>query len=203
MSEFFMKHPSLPFTDVVQNTSRDGLDIAPSDLRLAWTAESLSGRPKREELLKRSLKRFESQYDWIIMDTPPSLGVLTQNAIAAADFVLVPCVLEARAVNALADILELVQVIKGESFNRLGILVTRVDARKTRSNAAVRQALTPWQDRVFKTFIPQSEPLNQAQMVRQDIFQYDGNSAGAQAYNQFLDELIALYEPTKALQQAR
>lgn len=203
MSEFFIQHPSLPFRDVVQHTDRKNLDIAPSDLRLARAAETVLGRPKRDELLLRSLKQTQRDYDWIIFDTPPSLGVLTQNAIAASDYVLIPCVLEARAVNALADVLELVQLFKGDDFEDYGILITRVDSRKTRSNTAVRDALHQWNHKVFKTFIPQCEPLNQAQMAQQDIFRFDKTSTGATAYNQFLDELISLYEPAKALQQAQ
>jgi chromosome partitioning protein len=183
LKEFFERHPALVLRDVIQSSpANNNLDVAPSDLRLAWTAEGLSGRPKKEELLKRSLRQVERDYQWIVIDTPPSLGVLTQNAVAAADFILIPTQAEARAANAIADLLELVQVIKGDGFDAYGILLTRVDSRKSRTNTAVFKSLEPWETRIFKTTIPQSEPLNQAQMARQDIFHFDPGSAGADAY---------------------
>lgn len=190
LRDFFERHPGIPLRDVVRHApGNDQLDVAPSDLRLAWTAEGLAGRPKKEDLLRRSLKQVESDYDIILIDTPPSLGVLTQNAVAAADFILVPAPAEARAANAIADLLELVHVLKGDGFDAWRILLTRLDSRKTRTNAAVLEALLPWDGKILRTVIPQSEPLNQAQMARQDIFRFDPNSAGAAAYRDLITEL--------------
>ena len=193
LKDFFERHPGLPLRDVIQTTpANPNLNIAPSDLRLAWTAEGLSGRPKKEELLKRSLREVETEYDWIVIDTPPSLGVLTQNAVVAADLLLIPAPAEARAANAIADLLELVQVLKGDGFDGYWILRTQVDPRKSRTNHAVLAALEPWQSRILKTMIPQSEPLNQAQMARQDIFRFAPESTGATAYRDLIQELTRL-----------
>ena len=193
LKEFFEQHPALPLRDVIQHAPHtENLDIAPADLRLAWTAEGLSGRPKKEELLKRSLKQVAADYDWILIDTPPSLGVLTQNALTAADFVLIPTLAEARATNAILDLLELVQLLKGESFDAYGVLLTRVDGRKSRTNHAVLEALAPWKHKIFRTVIPQCESLNQAQMAGQDIFRFDPKSTGAEAYLELQQELIRL-----------
>ena len=190
LKDFFERNPALPLTEVIQHApANQNLDIAPSDLRLAWTAEGLAGRPKKEELLRRGLRQVEHEYDWILIDTPPSLGVLTQNAVAAADFVLIPTQAEARAANAIADLLELVRVLKGDGFDAYRILLTRVDGRKTRTNSAVISALTPWKEKILKTVIPQSEPLNQAQMARQDIYRFAPDSPGAVAYSTLVSEL--------------
>lgn len=189
LKEFFERHPSLPLRDVIRETYLPNLHLAPSDLGLAWVAEGLSGRPKREELLTRSLRPVEASYDWIFMDTPPNLGVLTQNAVTAADFVLIPTSPDARAMNAIQDLLDLVRLMKGESFSAYGILMTRVDSRKSRTNTVVRESLTPWNEKVFETIIPQSEPLNQAQMASKDIYTFDPDSTGAVAYRHFIDEL--------------
>ncbi len=192
LKDFFERHPTVPLSDVTQKTYLENLDIAPSHLGLAWVSEGLGGRPKREELLRRSLKQADQDYGWILMDTPPSLGVLTQNAVTAADFIVIPTLAEARAGEAIVDLLQLVQVMKGDGFDQFRILLTRVDARKTKTNATIRDVLEPYKDHVFKTEIPQSEPLNQAQMARKDIFSYDERSTGAQAYQRLLDELMTI-----------
>jgi len=193
LRDLFERYPELSLRDVIQSApANPNLDIAPSDLRLAWTAESLSGRPKREELLRSSLRDVGGDYDRIVIDTPPSLGVLTQNAVVAADLVLIPAPSEARAANAIADLLELVQVLKGDGFDSYRILLTRVDGRKSRTNHAVLSALEPWDDKILKTVIPQSEPLNQAQMARQDIFRFAPTNVGALAYRELINELANL-----------
>jgi len=193
IKDFFERHPAMPLREVVRRApENDRLDIAPSDLRLAWTAEGLAGRPKKEDLLRRSLKQVASDYEIVVIDTPPSLGVLTQNAVAAADFILIPAPAEARAANAIADLLELVHLLKGDGFDAWRILLTRLDGRKTRTNTAFLEALSPWEGKVLRTVIPQSEPLNQAQMARQDIFRFDPESAGAVAYRDLINELETL-----------
>ncbi len=193
LNEFFARHPGIPFRDVIQHApERDHLDVAPSDLRLSWTAEGLAGRPKKEDLLRRGLRQVADDYDVVLIDTPPSLGVMTQNAVAAADFILIPAPAEARAANAIVDILELVHLLKGEAFNAYRVLLTRVDSRKSKTNAAVLAAILPWSGIVLRTVIPQSEPLNQAQMARQDIFLFDPACAGAQAYRELVEELQSL-----------
>jgi chromosome partitioning protein len=190
LRDFFERHPGMPLREVVRSAPQnERLDVAPSDLRLAWTAEGLAGRPKKEDLLRRSLRQVANDYDDIVIDTPPSLGVLTQNAVAAADFILMPAPAEARAANAIADLLELVYLLKGDGFEAWRILLTRLDGRKSRTNTAVLEALSPWNGKVLQTVIPQSEPLNQAQMARQDIFRFDPNSPGAKAYRELIAEL--------------
>jgi chromosome partitioning protein len=190
LKDFFERYPSVALSDVIRHApSRDGLDVAPSDLRLAWTAEGIAGRPKKEDLLRRALKQVNTNYDVIVIDTPPSLGVMTQNAITAADFILIPTIPEARAADAIADLLELVHLFKGDAFDAFRILLTRFDARKSRTNAAVLAALHPWERKLLRTVIPQSEPLNQAQMARQDVFRFDPGSAGALAYQELINEI--------------
>ena len=75
LKDFFERHPGVPLADVIRHApERERLDVAPSDLRLAWTAESLAGRPKKEDLLRRGLKEVAADYDFVLIDTPPSLG---------------------------------------------------------------------------------------------------------------------------------
>ena len=193
LKDFFERHPEIPLRDVIRHApGREGLDVAPSDLRLAWTAEGLAGRPKKEDLLRRGLKEVAADYDVVLIDTPPALGALTQNAVAAADFILIPAVPEARVANAIADFLELLHLLRGDAFDAYRILLSRVDGRKSRTNSAVMAALAPWDAKILRTVIPQSEPMNQAQMARQDIFRFDPGSAGATAYRELINELQTL-----------
>ena len=98
--------PPLPVVRLIQKTHIPGLDILPSDIRLARVAQALYMRPKREEILRRGLAPVQGQYAFIIVDCPPSLSALTETGIAAADFILIPCQMEARAADGLVDLLE-------------------------------------------------------------------------------------------------
>ena len=191
MNEFFQQFPSRALHDVIQPTHLETLDIAPSDNRLAWTAETLTARPKKEHCLERGLKPLLEAYDWMLFDCPPSLGVLTQNALNAADFVIIPCELGARAADALVELLELAQLVKDDdAFDKYGILLTKVDTRKTVTLEAVKAALSTWAHKIFTTTIPQSEPLNQAQIQGTDVFSFQPKSKGALAYQAFTEELM-------------
>ncbi len=128
LREFFSE-PATPLARIVRATGAQGLEIAPSHIRLARVAQSLSMRPKREELLRRGLKPLEDRYDFMVLDCPPTLGVLTEAGIAAADFVVIPCQMEARAADGLVDLLEVISIIKGEDFAAWGILLTKFDKR--------------------------------------------------------------------------
>ena len=146
-------------------------------------------RPKREELLKAALTPILPDYDFVILDCPPSLGPLTETAIAAANLVVIPCQMEARAGDGLVDVLELIALIKGAGFDAWRILITKFDSRKSITNEAVLAGLSQWRHKMFANRIPQSEPLNQAQIQRTDIFTFDPKSAGAAAYEALAHEI--------------
>lgn len=192
LKDFFERHPTVPLRDVIQRTALDNLDIAPSHLGLEWISAGLAGRPKREELLRRGLKEADQEYGFIIMDTPPSLNVLTQNGITAADFVLIPTGPDARVGEAIHDLQQLIKMLKGDAFDAYRILLVKMDGRKTKTNSVIRAAVEPYGEHVFKTEVPISEPINQAQMAGKDLYSYDASSTGAQAYNAVLDELLTL-----------
>ena len=189
LREFFHE-PPLPLSRLIRETHVTGFHIVPSNIRLARVAQALYMRPKREELLKRGLHTLREQYAFIIMDCPPSLSALTEAAIAAADLIVIPCQMEARAADGLVDLLEIISLIKGEEFDDWRILLTRVDNRKTTTNQAVMASLAPWEKKIFKTTIPQSESLNQAQIARTDIYNFEPKSRGALAYEAFAMEMM-------------
>jgi chromosome partitioning protein len=177
----------------------DRLDLVASDIGLERVQHLLYMRPRREQILAGLLRPLAAAYDVCVLDCPPSLGVLTENAIAAADAVLVPCQMEARATDGLVDLLELVQTLKGETFDRWRIVRTRVDGRKTQTNAAIEAALrTHYEAHILAELIPASEPLNQAQIARRDIFRHAPTSAGAVAYGALCARLCVWLAPWPA-----
>ena len=182
--------PPVPIAQIVRHTARENLDIVPANIRLERVAQFIYMRPKREELLRRALAGVVEKYEFIIIDCPPSLSALTETGIAAADFIIVPCQMEARAADGLVDLLELISILKGDSFERWRILLTKLDGRKSVTNQAVMAALSHWEQKIFVTNIPQSEPLNQAQIERVDIFTFDPRCKGAQAYEALTEEVL-------------
>jgi chromosome partitioning protein len=180
---------ALPLADVIQTTATPGLDIAPSTLRLASVAESLSTMLKREERLARVLART-TRYEWIVIDCPPMLGVLTANAVAASNLVLVPCPTGARALDGLEDLLDLVYVLKGERYPHWRVLLTMVDPRKTVTQEIFQEQLRPFERMVLTTKILTSEALNQSQMAKRDVYTFDPRSRGAANYEALTKELL-------------
>lgn len=183
----------LPIEQIIRETKVSYLSIAPSNLRLATESEALYAKVKREERLGRALKPIAPQYDWIIIDCPPALGVLTANAVGAADAVIIPCHMGARSLDGLGDLLNLVHILKGEDFTEWRILLTMIDARKSITADIFQDLLKPYQPHVLKTQIATSEALNQAQIAGEDIFAFDPKSKGAQHYDALTKELLNLY----------
>lgn len=182
--------PQCPVVKILRPTGVPNLDILPSNIRLERSAQYIYMRPRREELLKRALQAVVQQYEYIVIDCPPSLGALTETGIAAADLIIIPCQMEARAADGLVDLLEIIGILKEEHFSGWRILLTKVDHRKTITNQAVMAALSQWDHKMFKVSIPQSEPLNQAQIDRTDIFSFDPKCKGALAYEALAEEIL-------------
>lgn len=183
--------PPTPITKIIKQTHLNNLDVVPSNIKLERVAQFIYTRPKREELLRRAIQPVKASYEFIIIDCPPSLGPLTETGIAAADFIIVPCQMEARAADGLVDLLELITILKGETFDHWRILLTKLDGRKTLTNDAIMAALSHWDGKILSSRIPQSEPLNQAQIQRTDIFSFDAKCKGAVAYEALTNEILS------------
>lgn len=183
---------AVPLAKVVHPTGVAGLTLAPSNLRLASVAEALYAKVRREERLSKSVARLRDAYDWIVIDCPPALGVLTANAVTASDLIIVPVQMGARSLDGLEDLLELVHLLKSEDFADWRILLTMFDPRKTVTLEIFSELLKPYEAKLFATRIYGSEALNQAQMARRDVFAFDPRSRGAQNYEALTRELLAL-----------
>lgn len=194
--------PLTPCAICQREAARRPLFILPADIRAERDARALYMRPRREQVLARALARLEPAPDLVVIDCPPSLGALTENGIAAADWIVAPCQMEARTTDAIADLLELTSVLKDRDgappFDAWRLVYTRYDARKAVTNRAIEGALEPYADHTLSTRIPQNEALNQAQIEQVDIFTYAPASKGAIAYADLARELLGLITPAEA-----
>ena len=170
------------------------LDVAPASRDLVGAEVELVSRPQRESVMRRALEPVRPNYDYILIDCPPSLGMLTLNMLAAADAVLIPIQCEYYALEGLSQLLNTVRLVQ-RSFNaRLaidGVLLTMYDARLNLSKQVADEAKEYFGARMFKTAIPRNVRLAEAPSFGKPILMYDIGSIGAQTYLSVAEELIA------------
>ncbi len=181
--------------DIIIRTRRRDLDLAPSDTHLVEVIEKLYRTYWffREDFLAKCLEPVISDYDYIIIDCPPGLGVLAINAIKASDFILIPCEMSRGSLDGIADLLQIIPDIKGESFNNFRILFTLFNCKYASSNKFVIKQLTPLKDKILKTKINRNEPLNRSQLSNKDIFSFSPQSKGAKDYSNLTRELLKMW----------
>lgn len=171
------------------------ISLVPSTLALAGAELELAGKVGRELLLRKALKSVRGQYDYILIDPPPSLGLFTLNALATADAVIVPLQTHAYAFKAMPQLeatIELVQELN-PPLSIGGIVCTLADKRTRLSEAVERQIRTKYGDLVFQTVIPMNTKLAEAPAAGTPISDYAPDSAGARAYTALAEELEARY----------
>ena len=170
------------------------LDLAPTNIRLAKTGELLYASLRKEEKLKRALRSIIKNYDFVIIDCPPSLGVLTANAIFAADFIIIPCQVSPRSTDGLDDLFDIAKLLKdvdeGE-FENYRVLMTMVDLRNKTTNEAIFSHIEERGFQTFDTRVHMSTAHVQAQIMRQDIFEYDRKGRGAKDYLTLAKEVLS------------
>lgn len=189
--DLIMGRPSQAARAVV-GTAHPLLDVVPASARLLETAELLATRIRREERLWRALQTLTDRYRDIILDCPPALGILTYNAVIAADLLLVPVQPGAGAVAGLGALLEAARELRDETEVPYRILITMLDQRTTRTNALFADLLDEYRRRVLKTFISKSESLNQANLAGKPISRIAPYSRGALDYETLAEEVLRL-----------
>ncbi|PDV96827.1 ParA family protein [Candidatus Chloroploca asiatica] len=176
-------------------TTNYGVDLIPATLALAGAELTLAGRFGRELLLRTAIEETRRAYDYILVDSPPSLGVFTVNALTAADAVLVPLQAHVFALKAMPQLEETIGIVRqlNPSLRIGGIAVTMVD-RRTSVNAVVEEAIrAQYGELVFQTVIPFNVKLVESPASGQPISIYATESSGAQAYRQLAQEVAARY----------
>lgn len=179
--------------DAVLHTKIEGLHVICSKIELAGAEVELVGLMAREHVLKRALSEVRNDYDYIFIDCPPSLGLLTLNALTCADTLLVPIQCEYYALEGLTQLMntiKLVQVNLNPSLSVEGVVLTMFDGRTRLSTEVVNEVKKYFKNRVYNTIIPRNIRLGEAPSFGVPITLYDSKSAGAIAYVELAEELI-------------
>jgi chromosome partitioning protein len=183
---------ALDLSNIVSETSTENVFIAPTDARLASAEIELAGRPDREKILKKSLDAGNLAYDYVLIDCPPALGLLTINALTAADYVLIPVQAEYYALEGLSQLLQVMQQVRA-SFNPdlelLGVVMTMFDRRTTLAEQVYGEVKKHFGDKLFKTVIPRNIRLAEAPSYGKPISEHDKWSKGARAYKSLAKEI--------------
>jgi chromosome partitioning protein len=183
-----------PAVDAILATSVPGLDLLPADIALVGAELELAGLPQRDSRLLYALDDLTRSYEYILIDCPPSLGLLTLNALVAARHLLLPVQCEFYALEGLAHLsytLDLVRQQSNPGLELTGIVMTLYDARTTLSAQVVGEVRRMYPDLVFRTLIPRNVRLSEAPSYGMTIGQYNPRSRGGAAYADLTREIIA------------
>lgn len=170
-----------------------GLDIIPSTLDLSGAEIELSSEPGREYILKELIEPLRSSYDFIIIDSPPSLGLLTINSFTASDEILIPLQAQYLALQGLAKLVEVVNKIKGRLNKELkvgGVFITQYDSRKVLNRDVAETIQAHFKDEVFTTKVRDNIALAEAPAQGLDIFRYNSKTNGAEDYLALSKEIL-------------
>jgi chromosome partitioning protein len=185
----------LNIKDILQPTTINNLLLAPSNLDLTGAEVELVGALGRENRLKKSLLNEKDNFDFIMVDSPPSLGLLTINALCAADSVLVPVQCEYYALEGLTQLVNTVNLVKNNLNPNLvieGVLLTMADFRTNLTKEVIQEVRNYFKDKVYQTVIPRNIRLSEAPSYGKPIALYDKDSIGAQKYEELSKEVLGV-----------
>ena len=186
---------NVPLRDIIRNTNHEGYRIAPATLSLAGANVELVNMPGREFKLAQVLEEAKHAYDYILIDCPPSLGMLTINGLVASDQVLIPVQAEYYALEGLGQLLETVKLVKENlkpELEVLGAALTMFDARNRLSNEVMNELYKFFPNKIFRSVIPRSVRLAEAPSFGKTILHYDPSSKGGRAYERLAREILEM-----------
>ncbi len=184
---------NVPVADVLQKTEFK-VDILPANIDLAGAEVELVAAISRETRLKKALDAVRDNYDYIIIDCPPSLGLLTLNSLTAADSVLVPIQCEFYALEGVAQLMRTIELVRSNLNANLkleGVVMTMYDSRTKLAEQVVAEVRNSFDTVVYKTMIPRNVRLSEAPSFGQPIIYYDKKSKGSEVYMKLAKEVIA------------
>ncbi|MCM3273947.1 ParA family protein [Paenibacillus elgii] len=181
--------------EAMADTALENLKIIPATIQLAGAEIELVPTISREQRLKKSLQLVKHMFDYILIDCPPSLGILTVNSLTAADSVIIPIQCEYYALEGLSQLLNTVRLVQKHLNTTLqieGVLLTMFDARTNLGMQVIEEVKKYFQQKVYQTIIPRNIRLSEAPSHGQPIITYDPRSKGAEVYLELAKEVIAL-----------
>ncbi len=190
------RHPE----EVILKTEIEGLDLVPSTIDLVGAEIEMLNMPNREQVLKHALAKVKEEYDFVLVDCSPSLGLLTVNALTASDSVIIPVQCEYFALEGLGKLLNTIKIIQNRLNPELeieGFLLTMYDSRLRLSNQVVDEVRRHFQQMVFDTIIQRNIKLSEAPSFGKPALLYDANSRGAVNYLNLAREVLQKNEKTK------
>ena len=186
--------------NTLQLTEMKNLEVCPSNINVAGAEVQLVSKENREYKLKEKIEKIKNDYDYVIIDCPPSLGLVTLNAFTASDSVLIPIQCEYYALEGLGQLINTINLVKKRLHKELvieGALLTMYDARTNLSNQVVKEVKNFFDDKVYKTVIPRNVKLSEAPSYGMPICMYDARSKGSRCYDKFAKEFIKKNEDLK------
>ena len=179
--------------ETLKMTVQDGLRVAPATVSLAGAGIELVGMEEREFRLLKILNSIKNEFDYIIIDGPPSLGLLTINSLVAADEILIPIQSEYFALEGLGQLLETIGLVQANLKPELGIMgavITMFDKRNKLSGSVMNELYQYFPNRIFRSIIPRSVKLAEAPSFGRSILHYDPKSRGGRAYSRLAREIL-------------
>lgn len=188
---------SMGLEGVIMPTSRPHLDVVPATLQLSGAEIELASQIGREQRLADALEPVADRYDYVLVDCPPALGILTINAFTACDSILIPVQSEYYALEGLSQLMKTIQLVKkhyNADLHVEGVLLTMLDARTNLGNEVVTEVQKFFKDCVYTTIIPRNVRLSEAPSHGQAVIDYDRTSRGAVEYMALAKEVLAAHE---------
>ena len=186
--------------DSLQDTIIKNLKVCPANMNLAGAEVELVSMMSREQRLKEKLEPLKEKFDYVLIDCPPSLGLITLNSFTASDSVLIPVQCEYFALEGLGQLLNTINLVKKHLNKEIrieGALLTMYDMRTNLSNQVVKEVKKYFEDKVYKTVIPRNVRLSEAPSYGMPITEYDPKSKGAKSYLKFAKEFLKINEEEK------
>ena len=182
-----------PIRDIIQRTSLEGYHLVPATISLAGANVELVNMERREFRLQETLLEIKHDFDYILIDCPPSLGLLTINGLTAADEILVPVQCEYYALEGLSQLLQTIELVKANikpQLSVLGAVLTMFDKRNRLSEAVMKEIYQYFPNKIFRSVIPRNVTLAEAPSHGLPVIHYDPHSKGAKAYERLAREII-------------
>jgi chromosome partitioning protein len=189
----------IPFRQIIVPVEKAGLDLAPSAPALAGATVELVRLPESTHLLRKALATLDGQYDYIFIDSPPSLGILTVNALTAADSVVIPVQCEYLSLEGLGQLVHTVNLVRRDLNPQLrisGLIMTMYDVRTKIAQQVVEEVRRYFGDKVFSTIIPRNVRLSEAPSYGETVLTYAPKSSGALAYEALAKEFLLRTDQT-------